>query len=506
MRRTYISLLLAFIVLIMPSCSKFEDLNTDPDNTSKVTPQLLATNLILQTVKYPSVGKDFLYKDMFAKYISYMEGATGYQYNQIDRTYFSSLVKLANIEEMTKAASGSVTEDSYVALGHFLRAYTFFNLTISVGDIPYSEALQGAEGVYNPKYDSQKDVFIGILNELDEASRLFETARDFQGDPVYDGKVSKWQKATNSLALKVLTHLYKKTGDGDLNVAGRFNDIVTANKLIQSNSENFQLVYSSLQVEYYPFFNSNFRKYPIMSTTIVDKMKEYQDYRLFYFAEPALAEINSGHTAAEWEAYVGVDPSDNYNTISADYTAKKISGINTRYYALEQGEPTFLLSYAEQCFIIAEGILRGWTNGDAKSYYDNGVKAAMLFTASNTPDNPTYHHGMKITSAIISSYIESAPVAFTGTDEEKFQKIFQQRYFLGFMQDGWNSYYECRRTGYPVLPVNELTNLNSDKTKMPVRWMYPEKELSYNRANVESAINSQFNGNDDVNELMWILK
>ncbi len=506
MKRTYNIILLAIVTLIVPSCSKFEDLNTDPDNTSKVTPQLLATNLILQTAKYPSVGKDFLYKDMFAKYISYMEGADGYQYNKIARTYFSPLIKLANIEKMTDAAKGSVMEDSYVALGHFLRAYTFFQLTISVGDIPYSEALQGEYGVYNPKYDTQKEVFTGILNELDEAARLFETARDFEGDPIYDGKAAKWLKATNSLALKVLTHLYKKTDDTDLNVAGRFNDIVAANKLFQSNSENFQLVYSSLQVEYYPFYNSNFRKYPIMSTTIVDKMKEMEDYRLFYYAEPALAQINSGHTPAEWDAYVGINPSDNFNTISAEYTAKKISGINTRYYALEQGEPTFLLSYAEQCFIIAEGILRGWTNGDAKSYYDKGVQAAMLFTAGNTPDNATYHHGMKITSAIISAYIASAPVVFEGTTEEKFHKISQQRYFMGFMQDGWNSYYECRRTGYPVLPINELTNLNSDKTKMPVRWMYPEKELSYNRVNVEEAINRQFNGNDDVNELMWILK
>jgi hypothetical protein len=238
MKQKYIIAILALFFLGMSSCSKFEDLNTDPDNTSKVTPQLLATNLILQTMKYPSVGKDFLYKDMFAKYISYMEGATGYQYNEIDRTYFSSLVKLSNVQKMIEASEGGVYEDSYRALGHFLRAYAFFNLTLSVGDIPYSDALKGEEGVYNPKYDTQKDVFIGILNELEEASTLFATAKNFEGDPVYDGKVAKWQMATNSLELKVLSHLWKKTTDTDLKVMERFNKLVSDNKLFQSNSDN----------------------------------------------------------------------------------------------------------------------------------------------------------------------------------------------------------------------------------------------------------------------------
>ncbi len=488
------------------SCSKFDDLNTDPNNTSSVTAELLATNLILETVKYPGVGKDFLYKDMFAKYISYMEGATDYQYNKVERTYFSSLIKLTNVEKMIEAAKGSVYEDSYRALGHFIRAYTFFNLTMSVGDIPYSEAIQGEAGIYNPKYDAQKDVFLGILNELEEASNLFGSGRDFAGDPVFDGNVLKWQKATNSLALKVLTHLWKKTGDTDLAVASRFNNIVAGNLILQSNSDNLQLVYSSIEIEYYPFYNSSFRKYPIMSTTIVDKMKEYQDYRLFYFAEPSVAQTNAGVPANSWDAYVGVNPSDDFGSISAKYSAGQISGVNPRYYALDKGEPTFLVSYAEQCFIIAEGILRGWTGGDAQVFYENGVKAAMLFVANNTPDNATYHHGMKITSAFIADYIASANVTFTGNTDQKLQKIYQQRYFIGFMQDGWNTYYEHRRTGYPEFPINELTNLNPVKTQMPLRWMYPSNELSFNRANVEIAINSQFSGNDDVNAVMWILQ
>jgi hypothetical protein len=130
----------------------------------------------------------------------------------------------------------------------------------------------------------------------------------------------------------------------------------------------------------------------------------------------------------------------------------------------------------------------------------------MLFVAENTPDDVLYHHGRKITTDVIDNYLSGVNVVFTGTDEEKLQKIFQQRYFIGFMQDGWNSYFEHRRIGYPPFPINEATNQNSIKTQMPLRWMYPSKELSFNRQQVEEAINNQFGGNDDVNELMWILK
>jgi hypothetical protein len=208
----------------------------------------------------------------------------------------------------------------------------------------------------------------------------------------------------------------------------------------------------------------------------------------------------------DWDAYVGVNPSDKFNDISARYSAHEISGINSRYYALDQGEPTFLLSYAEQCFIVAEGILRGWADGDARINYEKGIQAAMSFTAASTPDNATYNHGMKITAPVISAYIESPKVAFGGTTEQKLEKIMQQRYFMGFMQDGWSTYYEYRRTGYPAFPINPQTNLNTDVNRLPSRWMYPDSELSTNRSNLEAAVASQYGGSDDVNQLMWILK
>lgn len=505
MNRT-LTIFLLVVGILLSRCSRFDEWNTDPNNASVVSPSLLATDLILGVVKYPSVGKDFLYKDMLAKYISYMEGATNYQYNKLERADFYSLIKLVNVQKMNEAAKGTVYENSYNALGHFIRAYTFFRLTLMVGDIPYTDALKGEQGVYNPSYESQRDVILGLLDELETADSLFAIGRNFEGDPVFEGDVIKWRRATNALSLKILTHLWNRTGDKEFGVIDRFRKICSSGNLMQSNNDNFQLVYGNQQVEYYPFFNSNFRKYPIMSTTITDQMKALGDYRLFYFAEPAPALIASGKKPEDWDAYAGVNPSDDFNDISAKYVAGEVSGINLRYYELETGEPTYLLSYAEQQFIIAEGILRGWFPGDTSYYYQEGIRAALEFVASNTPDNPKFHHNRRINEEVIAQYLNSAPVILSGSIVDKLHQVFLQRYFLGFMQDGIDSYFENRRTGYPLFPVNEQTNLNSLPDRMPRRWMYPAKELSCNREELQKAIDRQFGGNDDVNETMWILQ
>ena len=74
------------------------------------------------------------------------------------------------------------------------------------------------------------------------------------------------------------------------------------------------------------------------------------------------------------------------------------------------------------------------------------------------------------------------------------------------MQYPMDAYYEYRRTGYPVLLINPNTNRNTDKNKIPVRWMYSTWEYDYNKENVEEAVQRQYEGIDDYNKLMWILK
>jgi hypothetical protein len=39
-----------------------------------------------------------------------------------------------------------------------------------------------------------------------------------------------------------------------------------------------------------------------------------------------------------------------------------------------------------------------------------------------------------------------------------------------------------------------------------MRWQYPVDETTYNSVNAKAAIQSQFNGNDDIFSMMWLLR
>ena len=55
-----------------------------------------------------------------------------------------------------------------------------------------------------------------------------------------------------------------------------------------------------------------------------------------------------------------------------------------RYYSNFTGEPNVLVGYKEMLFNIAEGISRGWTTGNAETYYKTGINESMKFYGIDT--------------------------------------------------------------------------------------------------------------------------
>lgn len=269
------------------------------------------------------------------------------------------------------------------------------------------------------------------------------------------------------------------------------------------------MIYSDVAGQRYPWYKLNNQGliYTVMSTTIVDKLKELDDYRVFYYAAPFPIKTAAGVSTSSYDAYVAVNPSVVYSDLTAVASSNNYSNLNARYSELANAEPVYLISYSALQFILAEAALRGWiTTGTATSYYEKAVRTGMEFVASNTPDNESFHHNRKIASDYITAYLATDKVKLSGTVAQKLEKIMTQRYLGTFLQAGYDSYFEYRRTGYPVLPVNPLSNNNTVKDKIPVRWMYPDTEINYNYDNVTKAIQSQYSGNDDNNENMWLLK
>ncbi len=67
--------------------------------------------------------------------------------------------------------------------------------------------------LFKPVYDTQEQVYTGILQELKEANEMLnESNGEITGDVMYDGDILKWKKLINSFKLRVLMSLVSQGG------------------------------------------------------------------------------------------------------------------------------------------------------------------------------------------------------------------------------------------------------------------------------------------------------
>jgi hypothetical protein len=493
---------------VLSGCSNFDDINTNPDAPTKVLPSMLATHLIREIAKKDRYVKESVEDGLLAKLIVWNESANGLQYNDLGRKNFDSYLLLTNCSDLVNKSAG---HKGYEGLALFVKSYALYYVSIDLGDIPYSEAGKGEDGVYKAKYDPQKDVMLAILDDLDKAYECFSAAGEtaFEGDIIFSGNGEKWKRTVTAFRLKVLINLSRKEGDADVNVKSRFASVVRDGSLMQSNADNFQLTYRNQTGMRYPFndLTSNQTKYAMHSSVLVDMLKGLNDYRLFYYAEPSRAKTEAGIAGDSFDAYVGVDPSVNYGEVSKAHGANLFCSPNFRYTSTEhpEGEPLIRLGYGEQQMILAEACLRGWIGGNPAEYYKKGVKANMTFTRDATPDG--YAHNRVMTDEYIDTYAENDKIRLTGDFESDLNKVISQKYIASFLQYTYEAYYDYRRTGYPVLPINPSTSMNSTAPdKVPSRYMYSTDEYAYNRESLDEALKRQYDGNDNINGVMWILR
>lgn len=505
--KIYISVILS--VILLNACSDFDEINENPDTPTTVPASMLATYIVKSMVEKGG-NKTFINDGVLIKQITWNEGVSDLQYNNLGRWGLDNFTIIVNCNDMVSKTPENKLK-GYEGLAHFAKAYTLYYASLNLGDIPYAGVGFGEIGNVKPKYDMQKDVMLAILDDLDKAYTSFSEAEKtaFDGDIIFKGDKESWKKVITAFHLKVLINLSKKESDTDLNIKSRFADIVKNKSLMQSNKDNFQLTYKDQSGMRYPFndLTTNQCKYAMLSSVLVDILKKYEDYRLFYFGEPSAAKIKEGIKSDNYDAYIGVDPSIPFGEVSKAHGAKLYCSPNLRYTSTEHpvGEPMVKIGYGEQQLILAEACLRGWITGNVSDYFKEGIKANMGFVRDITPEK--YAHNRVITDTYISSYIDNPELQLSGSFDSKLNKIIEQKYVAYFLQHAYEAYYDYRRTGYPVLPINPGTSMNSTAPdKIPVRYRYSADEYSYNRENLEEAIKRQYNDNDNNNELMWILK
>ena len=492
------------------SCEKFEEINTDPNKTTKVTSAMLATQILKDTYRFwnPNAS-DFIQGNLFNKHIAYLDPSpyvSQYYYSNYPYGSFGSFARLTDLKYMVQYAEGGVEEPSYRGLALYLKAAYGFSATLDMGDIPYSEAGMALDGITKPKYDTQAEVFAAILADLQQAEAYFAEGKNFSGDIMFGGNPAKWRRLCNAMQLKVIQTMSKKaTADQK----ARFAAIVNAGNLMTGNDDNLKLVFTTNPNAVYPMWanGETFRIKTGPSKLAIDALKNLNDRRLFYFAEPASALIAGGLTQQDWDAYAGAPTELAPDQLALNNAAGNYSLLSKRYVKFMDNDPMLYLTYSEQCFIIAEAIEEGWVTGSAQTWYENGVKAILNYYRT-LPHTTGEVHGMEIDQAYIDGYFTGAAAyATAGTKQDRLQQIWIQRWLLDFYQGNGGNYPQFLRTGYPVYPLDPATSLNpEDDSVYPKRWMYPTDEQTKNPVNYQQAINSQYNGYDGINQVPWYLK
>src|SRR5690625_7180027 len=92
-----------------------------------------------------------------------------------------------------------------------MKSLIFGHITDLSGDAPYSEALKArdTDPILTPAFDSQEDIYRGILSDLQQAARLFESGTGLgnpgQADLYFGGNSTRWYQFANSLILRFAT-------------------------------------------------------------------------------------------------------------------------------------------------------------------------------------------------------------------------------------------------------------------------------------------------------------
>ncbi len=530
-------------VFAIASCNKqIESKQTDPNNPTSVPPNLILGTVLTDvsgTGSQGSLGSINSWSSVHAWNQYHCQNYDYYGNNIYSWTNgsFDPYLVLKNVVQMEKEASsrGAAAINPYEAIGRFVRAYYYYNLTSLFGDVPQTDAL-AAPANATPAYTPQEKVFAYVLGQLDTANTHFATlitANDNSlsatQDIFYQGSLVKWQKLVNSFKLRVLISLSSKATDAVLNAPAQFATIInnpSKYPIFASQTDDFAFVYNpggANTFSTYPFNPSNFGSVAArynMAATYVSALTTLDDPRVFITTEPAWALAKTDTDPCQYKYFAGASTGEPLSTMYGNANAGLYSFINRyRYYSSFTGEPDVLAGYKEMCFNIAEAIIRGWVTGktmvDAEAWYKTGITTSMAFYGIDiTKSNFTAHFlppgNSSVTQVVaypfsfnFATYYAQPAVQFSATAATAINQVVLQKYISCFENSGYEGYFNYRRTGVPAFQTGSGVGNNGI---IPKRWAYPVSEQTQNKASWNAALTAQTYSADDLNQSIWLFK
>jgi hypothetical protein len=498
------------------SCKKdFNEVNTDPIGKKTTTAnQLLAPALVNVLTANMLRNRNFNNELMQVTVdIGDTEGKV-FRYdlrrNLSDYTWNIWYPELTNIKDIYKIASQPATlNKSYQGISLITEAWIFQLLTDVYGNVPYFEASKGNEGILEPAFDNQKDIYLDLFKKLEQANKLLSenTPIISTGDPVYNGDVAKWRRFGNSLYLRMLMRISAKS-EVNIQVIAKIKEMVDINPsnypIMQNNTHTAKILWngtnSSTAVYSSPFMINvrpvDFRS-PAICAFFIDNLWKWSDPRIL--TTYGKNNINRLGISPGSIGFTGV-PSGYDIGSSILKQAHFYSAATTNNPTTLQTDPFtgIIMNVAEVDFILAEAAAKGWINGSGELYYYKGISDAINYWLPSVFVNPGDPNLISYAQAADIDWDNNLPLNNTTPGAlSKMEIIHLQKYYALFLID-FQQWIEYRRTGHPFLPKG--TGL-ANGGKMPSRLNYPLLSQSTNPINYKNAVATQ--GVDDFNTLVW---
>ncbi len=396
---------------------------------------------------------------------------------------------------------------NYKCIGRIMKAYVAHQLTDTYGDIPYFEAGKGyTDQIFTPRYDRQQDIYNDMFKELEEAALAFDNNKMklTTSDIIYNGDLGKWKRLAYSLMLRLGLRIMKADA-----VKGKaMIDKAIAGGLLQNNADNFMVKYlpnSSSGGTTNPTSNGQphiFIRYPDnyrLTSPFISRLKGTKDPRLPVFAMLPASRTSYGagskDTAVQqgWPPFGDRSETPPYPSIPSADRLKYSTANNATFGRYDA--PYIHLSYAQTQFQLAECVVRGIiSSGNAKTYYENGVRAAM-------DQLKNYGSEGVIPTGKVDDYLVLNPYN-PATPEAALEQINTQ-YWIETFFNWYETFANMRRSGYPKLYENLLpptAHPANQGATLPRRLTYFAAEVASN-PNIQEVFKRQ--GPDVTSTRVW---
>lgn len=472
--------LLLSLVIILGACTDdFEEINTNPNAPIEVQPSLLLRQVIYDYGEEMSY-EGFVAGNLLGQYF------TAIDFNLFDRHSLTEpqfggnpwpvlYTNLRDNELILDQVKANPALEVYEGPALIMKAYLGMALTDIYGDVPYSDALKGTEGVVTPTYDAQVDIYQASGGILDNLSNGISAIQNYQGsialdgDILFSGDLNAWIRFANALRIKALMRI-----SDQVDVSNELQNIYDSGNYLSDNSQNAAFDFTDGQPNNFRMANlraGDFNLF-IMSETIEELLTTLDDPRRDVWFRPISNDPGQ-------ETYKGLLNGPDASQTSISVAEFSLTGTIFRERTGDL-DANFLTAW-ETHFLLAEAAERGLITADAQQLYELGIEQAFAYWQTDLP----------------AGYLTNGAAAYGINGANKIEQIITQKWLANII-NGYEGWIEYRRTGFPALKTISAS-LNNDL--IPVRMPYPTDEAALNATNFTAAA-AATNGNS-INARVW---